>query len=91
MRLVPRPAAGRAAELDALSLSARSEFLVICFRRPAAPRRSGPGTLELMWSQGCGRGLGDGCRVSIRARGTAVSRLVDHLGFGLDGLRGLAR
>ena len=87
MRLVPRPATGRAAELDALSLSARSEFLVVSYGDRPPLNALGP-ALELLWSQGSdvvslmGAGVDPG-------EGDSGSRLVDHLGFGTMGLRGL--
>ncbi len=87
MRLVPRPSGGRGPELDALSLSARSEFLVIAFGdRPLVDVLEK--TLELMWSQGADVASVMGLGVDP-GEGDGGSRLVEHLGFGSMGLRGL--
>ena len=79
MRLVPRPSGGRATEFDALSLSARSEFLVVALgaRPPVGLLAS---ALGLMWSRGSDAVavVGEGVEP---VEGDTGMQLVEYLGM----------
>ncbi|MCP4435477.1 MAG: hypothetical protein GY812_08280 [Actinomycetia bacterium] len=87
MRLVPKPSGGRGTEFDALSLSARSEFLVASFGE-AAPVGSLGAALAQMWSRGADAVviLGDGLQP---VEGDTGTQLVQYLGMGSLGLGGV--
>lgn len=82
MRLVPKPSGGRGTEFDALSLSARSEFLVASFGE-AAPVGSLGAALAQMWSRGADAVVIDRRILAAHADGSDLRRHGRSAGAGL--------